>query len=206
MAREAAHALIRTAAGEDSGDPEDLLRGWLDRFTGQPAESFWKYHHQLYRKRPIYWPLQSPKKHFTAWVFHERFGPTTLFTIKQLADDQCRLIEREITPLRPQAATSKAGAKKLDQLLEATEDLREFSTRLQTIANGGYTFCIDDGVLLNAAPLHATAPKLDRNQKAWKELEDEKYEWAQQAMRHWPDRVKEACKTNKSFAIAHGLA
>jgi hypothetical protein len=30
--REAAHALIRTADDEDSGDPEDLLRGWLDRF------------------------------------------------------------------------------------------------------------------------------------------------------------------------------
>jgi hypothetical protein len=24
-------------------------------------------------------------------------------------------------------------------------------------------------------------------------------------MDHWPDRVKEKCKTNKSFAIAHGL-
>ena len=204
--REAAHALIRTCAGEDSGDPEDLLGGWLGRFTGQPTASFWKYHYQLYRKRPIFWPLQSPKKHFTAWVCHERFGPTTLFTVKQLADDQCRLIEREITPLRAQAATSKVAAKKLDQLLEATEDLREFSTRLQTISNGGYTFCIDDGVLLNAAPLHPLLPSWPETKKTWKELEDEKYEWAQQAMKHWPDRVKEACKTNKSFAIAHGLA
>lgn len=204
--REATRALIRTATDETSGDPEDLLRGWLNRFSGQPAASFWKYHHQLYRKRPIYWPLQSPKKHFTAWVFHERFDTTTLFTIQRLADDQCRLIEREITSLRPKAATSKADAKKLDQFLEATEDIREFSTRLQTIANGGYTFCIDDGVLLNAAPLHPLLPSWPETKKAWQELESEKYEWAQQAMKHWPDRVDEACKTNKSFAIAHGLA
>lgn len=38
-----------------------------------------------------------------------------------------------------------------------------------------------------------------------KELEEEKYDWAQQAMEYWPERVKEKCKTNKSFAIAHGL-
>jgi hypothetical protein len=203
---EVARALIRAASDENSGDPEELLRSWLNRFTGQPAASFWKYHQQLYRKRPIFWPFQSPKKHFTAWVFQERFGPTMLFTIKQLADDQCRLIEREITSLRPQSATSKAIAKKVDQLLEATGDIREFSTRLQTIANASYTFCIDDGVLLNAAPLHPLLPSWPETKKAWQELEAGKYDWAQQAMKLWPDRVKEACKTNKSFAIAHGLA
>jgi hypothetical protein len=204
--REAAHSLIRAAADENSADSEELLRAWLDRFTGQPPKSYWKYHCQLYRNRPIYWPLQSPKKHFTAWVFHERFGHTTLFTVKQLADDQRRLIEREIPTLTLQAAKNRAAANKRDKLLEAIEDIQEFSNRLQAIANGGYTFCIDDGVLLNAAPLHSLLPSWPETKRAWRELEDEKYEWAQQAMKHWPDRVKEACKTNKSFAIAHGLA
>ncbi len=31
------------------------------------------------------------------------------------------------------------------------------------------------------------------------------YAWAHQAMDRWPDRVKEKCKKNKSFAIPHGL-
>lgn len=204
--REAAHTLVRTSVAKTSGDPEDLLRGWFDRFTGHPNASFWKYHYQLYRNRPIYWPFQSPNKHFTVWVFHERFGPTTLFTIKQLADDQSRLIEREITTLRPLAATNRAAAKQLDALLESTDDLREFSNRIQTIANHGYTFCVDDGVLLNAAPLHSLLPSWPETKKAWQELEAGKYDWAQQAMKHWPYRVTAACKTNKSFAIAHGLA
>jgi hypothetical protein len=52
-----AHARIRTATGKE-GDPEELLRDWIDRL-------FWKYHLQLYRKRPVYWPLQSPKKKCT---------------------------------------------------------------------------------------------------------------------------------------------
>jgi hypothetical protein len=37
-------------------------------------------------------------------------------------------------------------------------------------------------------------------------LERGDYDWEYQAMDRWPDRVKEKCKTNKSFAIAHGLA
>jgi hypothetical protein len=204
--QETAHALIRAAASEDKGGPEDLLRSWLDRFAGQPLVSFWKHHLQIFRNRPIYWPLQSPKKYFTAWVLHERFGPTTLFTIKQLADDQRRLIERELPALALQAAKNRAAANKRDELLETIEDIQEFSNRIQTIANGNYTFCIDDGVLLNAAPLHPLLPSWPETKKAWKELEAEKHEWAQQAMKHWPDRVKEACKNNRSFAIAHGLA
>ena len=31
------------------------------------------------------------------------------------------------------------------------------------------------------------------------------YNWARQAMDHWPQRPKEECKNDKSFAIAHGL-
>ena len=84
------------------------------------------------------------------------------------------------------------------------DDLREFSSRLKAHIDVGYQSCIDDGVLLNAAPLHDLLPSWRETEKAWKELESGKYDWAHQAMRHWPDRVTEACSTNRSFAIAHG--
>ena len=42
--------------------------------------------------------------------------------------------------------------------------------------------------------------------KAWQELEEGKYDWGFHATDHWPERVKEKCKTNKFYAIAHGLA
>jgi hypothetical protein len=35
-------------------------------------------------------------------------------------------------------------------------------------------------------------------------MERGEYDWAQQAMDHWPDRVKRKCQTDKSLAIAHG--
>lgn len=195
---------IRSAT-DTEGDPVEILRGWLDRFAGTPDKSFWKYHHQLYRKRPVYWPFQSPKKTFTLWVFHEKIGPNTLHTLKDLTDVRLNLLERQITDLRPAAATNRAKEKELQKLLEQSDDLREFSNRLKVHIDAGYTSCIDDGVLLNAAPLHDLFPSWTETAAAWKELKAEKYEWSHQAMRHWPDRVTEACRSNRSFAIAHNL-
>lgn len=195
---------IRSAT-DTEGDPVEALRGWLDRFTGTPDRSFWKYHHQLYRKRPVYWPFQSPKKTFTLWVFHEKIGPNTLHTLKDLTDVRLNLLERQITDLRPAAAIHRAKEKELQKLLEQSDDLREFSNRLKIHIDAGYTSCIDDGVLLNAAPLHDLFPSWTDTAAAWKELKAAKYEWSHQAMRHWPDRVTEACRSNRSFAIAHNL-
>lgn len=192
-------------ATDTEGDPVEALRGWLDRFTGTPETSFWKYHHQLYRKRPVYWPFQSPRKTYTIWVFHEKIGPNTLHTLRDFVTERLNLLEREITDLRPAAATNRAKAKQLDKLLEMGDDLREFAARLKAHIDTGYQSCIDDGVLLNAAPLHDLLPSWPDTRPAWKELEAGKYDWAHQAMRHWPDRVTKACRTNRSFAIAHGL-
>jgi len=205
LGRSAAQEAIRTALGE--GDPTDALRGWLGRFTGQPAQSFWRYHHQMYRKRPVYWPFQSPKRSYTVWVFHEKLGPDTLFRIRnEFAEPRLRLAEREIADLRVRAMKDRKAAKELDRMIDLADDLRAFIEKLRAITDRGYTPRIDDGVLLNAAPLHEVLPSWPDTKAAWKELSAGKYDWAHQAMAYWPDRVKAACLTNTSFAIAHGLA
>ena len=204
MGPEAAREAIKTALGE--GDPTDALRGWLDRFTGQPAQSFWRYHSQMYQKRPVYWPFQSPKRLYTVWVFQEKMGPDTLFRIRnEFVEPRLRLAEREIADLRVRAVNDRKAAKELDRVLDFADDLRAFVERLRAISDRGYTPKIDDGVLLNAAPLHEVLPSWPDTGVAWEELEAGKYDWAHQAMAYWPDRVKAACLTNKSFAIAHGL-
>lgn len=38
----------------------------------------------------------------------------------------------------------------------------------------------------------------------WERLERGDYDLSHVAMRYWPERVRETCKANKSFAIAHG--
>ena len=121
-------------------------------------------------------------------------------------EERLRLLDREITDKRVSAGTSRRLQKEVDKLLDVADDLREFSKQIKEITDRGYTPHIDDGVLLNAAPLHSLLPSWPETRKAWDELAAEKYEWAQQAMEYWPDRVKATCLTNKSFAIAHGLA
>ena len=75
--------------------------------------------------------------------------------------------------------------------------------RLPVAASGPH---LDAGVLLNMAPLWEIVPSWQKDpKKAWEALENGEYDWAYQAMDHWPDRVKEKCKTDKSLAIAHGM-
>ena len=81
-----------------------------------------------------------------------------------------------------------------------------FINKTNAIIQKAYTPNIDDGVLINAAPFWGILPSWADTKKAWQELEAEKYDWAHQAMDHWPDRVRGKCKTNKFFTIAHGLA
>jgi len=195
---------IKIAFGE--GDSLELLQVWFNRFTGLPKDSFWKYHFKLYRKRPVYWPFQSPERRYTIWVFHERLTRDTLFQIKNdIIEPRLRMTERAIVDLRPKAQRDRQARKELDGLLELRDDLAEFSKRLWAVGEKGYRPHIDDGVLLNAAPLHELLPSWPETEKAWADLENGKYDWAQQAMEFWPERVREKCRTNRSLAIAHGL-
>jgi hypothetical protein len=68
---------------------------------------------------------------------------------------------------------------------------------------------LDDGVLLNFAPLWRLVPQLSSWQaecrSAWEKLADEHFDWAHLAMHLWPERVVPNCQKDRSLAIAHGL-
>ena len=197
--------IIKAATGKE-GSPEDLLRQYLDR-------TFFKLHIQQYRKRPVYWLLQSPRKKYGVWIFHERLNKDSLFRIStEYVEPKISLLESKIKELRARRDASegrekRAIQKEMDALIDTLEDVREFKKRLDYITKErGFVPHIDDGVLLNMAPLWELIPSWQREpKKAWEALERGDYDWSHQAMDHWPERVKEKCKTNKSYAIAHGL-
>jgi len=65
---------------------------------------------------------------------------------------------------------------------------------------------IDDGVILRIAPLWEVIPIWKSEpKKFWERLQDGQYDWSHIAMHYWPNRCLEQCRTNKSYAIAHGL-
>lgn len=195
---------IKAALGE--GNSRSLLLNWFDRFTGQPANSFWKYHFQMYRKRPVYWPLQSPGRKFTVWVFHERITKDTLYSIRNtIIEPRIRLAERNVEELRVRSERDRSARQELERTIDLADDLRAFSAAIKAVTDRGYYPRIDDGVLLNASPLWTLLPSWPETKKAWQSLEEGEYDWSGQAMEYWPERVKKACIANRSYAISHGL-
>ena len=201
----AAAEVIANGTG-GSGDQENKLRWYLETI-------FYRWHIGRYRKRPVYWFLQSPRKRFGVWVFHERLTKDTLFRIRsEYVQPKIRLIESQIADIQNRANVAEGKEKRrlgkeMTPLHDIVDDVREFERRLKYISEvRGYTPHIDDGVLLNMAPLWELISSWQAEpNKAWEELGAGKYDWSYQAMDHWPERVREKCKTNKSFAIAHGL-
>jgi len=217
-----AERLIRTAAG-GHGELRDRLEAYL-------LGPFFKAHVRQYRKRPVYWLLQSPKQRYSVYLFHERATDQTLaliqgnrylggriFQLRQQLEDTSRRAEaasgREKTALKRRAA----------ELAEELADLEAFDKAITETnsepvvdakgrpAQAKWVPELDDGVLLNAAPLYRLTPawkkadaKLDPA-KAWEALRKGEYPWARTAMRYWPRETLEACKQNRSYRIAHGL-
>jgi hypothetical protein len=73
------------------------------------------------------------------------------------------------------------GARKLAKDIERQEDLiselRDFEDKLRRAANLHLEPDLNDGVVLNIAPLHELVPWKEA-EKYWKELLDGKYEWS----------------------------
>jgi hypothetical protein len=204
-----ASEVVSTILGE--GNPEALLRSYLER-------DFWKRHLQQYRKRPVYWLLQSPAKSFSVYVFHERATRDTLPLIlgTRYVTGKINQLKNRMDEVRTDMKSAEGRArKKMEKDLEELEtgllDLEAFEAAIRRVLEQkdergetvGWAPEIDDGIILNLAPLRELMPSWKEQDKFWQELEEGKYDWSYTAMRYWPDRVLQKCKTNKSFDIAH---
>jgi hypothetical protein len=197
-----AQEVIQQAAGGD-------LRKYLEK------DFFTQHHIKQYRKRPVYWPIQSSKRSYGFVLFHEKIDRNTFYALQQepylptkRRAVQLRLEELGKKVLTVQGAARKPIEKEMDELRQLGEELAQFAKDLDAITRGGYepeADWIDDGVILRMAPLWSVIPLWKSEpKKYWDELAAGKYDWSRIAMKYWPERVKQACKKNKSYAIAHG--
>jgi hypothetical protein len=184
---------------------------------------FFKSHVKRYRKHPIYWLIQSPKKSYGIYLLNEKTTPDTLSLLRgnRYLGGRLNRLQQDQTSLSKAVLKGDKGArKKAGEIAELLEELQEFDRRLEAATRvpakdkDGRNVTVrwepelDDGVYINAAPLHELLPSWrDVNpKKAWQELAAGDYDWSKTAMRYWPQRVITKCKDNKSYAIAHGLA
>jgi hypothetical protein len=186
------------------------------------ARDFFKAHVQQYRKRPIYWLLQSPKRLYSLYVFHERVTADTLHLIRgtRYLGGKLNGVRLRLEELAPAIAAAPPGParKRLERESDAATallaDLEAFDRALAAVTTqvnergeiAGWRPERDDGVLINLAPLWPLLPAWAAEpRKAWEALARGDWDWAFTARRYWPDRVAAACRRNKSYALAHGL-
>lgn len=148
----AAAEVVATATGR-SDNSEAELRRYFER-------TFFKEHIRQYRKRPVYWLLQSPGKTYGVWLFHERLTPDTLYRIRgeEYVGSKLRLLDIQLGDLRQkhdaaEGRKRRSLEKQIDELGSVVGDIRAFAERIDAILQRGYTPHIDDGVLINMAPL-----------------------------------------------------
>lgn len=150
---------------------------------------FFEYHIKRYsksrRKAPIYWLLQSPKRNYGLWLYYPRLDSDILFkALMHYVDPKIRMEEarlEEYEGRRRQADTGSREARQAEKDAakqeEVLADLHEFRDRLDRAAKLYLRPDLNDGVVLNAAPLHELVPWKEAKNK-WDELLAGEYEWS----------------------------
>lgn len=165
------------------------LKDLRDYFRRPGKGGFWDDHMSRYsksrRKAPIYWLLQSSKKNYAIWLYYHRLDKDLLFkALVNYVEPKIRLEDSRLETLRTQkAAAGDSGreAKRLGKDVERQEEflseLRDFEDKLRRAANLHLEPDLNDGVVLNIAPLHELVPWKEAK-TYWQELLDGQYEWS----------------------------
>lgn len=196
------------------------LRDWFrNQKASELGRNFFDFHIGRYsksrRKAPIYWRLcTSPgrgQSEYGIWLYYPRLTDDTLWTVlNEYVGPKCQLEERRLEELRDRVASADGAERRqaesdIEEKELLLEELRWFESELRKVAERGYAPDLDDGVVINMAPLHSVIPWKEP-EKIWTRLEEEEYDWSKLAMQYWPDRVRQKCSEDPSLAIAHGLA
>jgi hypothetical protein len=194
------------------GTPD--LRTYFRRPSGFFESHKKRYSQKRGRKAPIYWPLSTASGSYTLWLYYHRLTDQTLYAaVNKYLDPKLGEVEGSIAQIEADLRISSGQeATRLRDRLNASRlfagELRELRDELLRIAALPYRPNLNDGVIVNAAPLNRlfrlrSWAKDTRN--VWTKLESGAYDWSHLAYTLWPERVKETCKRDRSVAIAHGF-
>jgi hypothetical protein len=159
-----------------------------DYFRKPGKGGLWENHVARYfksrRKAPIYWLLQSSKKNYALWLYYHRLDKDLLFkALVNYVEPKIRLEASRLDTLRNQKASSgesgkvKRIAKEAEWQEDFLSELRDFEDKLRRAAGLHLEPDLNDGVVLNIAPLHELVPWKEATE-CWEELLAGKYEWS----------------------------
>ena len=201
-------ARVRQMADRVHWTLPEHLRTWL-------AHEFFALHIKRYsksrRKAPIYWQLATASGSYSVWLYLHALTRDTLFRVQhEYASPKVLHEEQRLESMRREFGENPSRTER--RQLEAQESLvAELRTFLEEVARVAPLWQpnLDDGVVINFAPLWRLVPHCASWQKevksTWNALCEGKYDWAHGAMHLWPERVVPKCARDRSLAIAHGL-
>lgn len=190
----------------DSKDHD--LRAWL-------AASFFEHHLKRHsksrRKAPILWQLAVPSGRYSIWLYAHSLTTDTFFQIQNdVVTPKLAHEERQLASLMQGAGTNPSAMerKEIAAQVAFVDEVRQLLDEIKRVAPL-WIPSLNDGVVLTMSPLWRLVPQHKTWQKElkskWHLLGAGKYDWADIAMRLWPERVVPKCATDRSLAIAHGL-
>lgn len=191
--RDLAEAVSRAAAVLGGSDDElseavATLMPNKPSLAGYLRGQFSKQHLTMYsksrRKAPIYWQLQVPSKNWGVWLYAPKLSREMLFALVRVSEQRKRLAERQIAHLNRESETGESSrkasevAKELEVEQKLAVELGTFNAEAEQIANLGWEPDLNDGMVLNAAPLADLFPGWRDAARYREELRAGKYEWA----------------------------
>ena len=212
-------AVIQQIYPDETSEVLEQIAGWLGARDASTrdwfARSFFEFHIKQYSKRrriaPIYWQLATPSASYSVWLYYHRFTKDTLFrALNEYVEPKVKYEETKLAQMRqdlgPELSTSQRN--KLEAQEAFVDELRGFRQELTRVAPL-WNPDLNDGVIINFAPLWRLVPQHRQWQKeckvCWDKLVAGDYDWAHLVMQLWPERVVPKCLDDRSLAIAHGL-
>jgi hypothetical protein len=163
------------------------------------------------RKAPLYWQLSVPSGSYSVWLYYPRLEHDSFFKVQNdLVIPKLRHEESKLERLRKEGGQSPTTGQRKEIGAQETfvEELRAFLDEVKRVAPL-WNPNLDDGAIINFAPLWRLVPQHRDWQKdckgTWDELCDGEYDWSHLAMHLWPGRVVPKCQADRSLAIAHNL-
>lgn len=156
--------IISCMESEFGEENVDTLLTEMKRILGKDLDAwlsteFFKKHTSQYKKRPIIWHVKSERGGFECLLYYHKLDQDTLqklkyqYLSKTLDFNNNKLHEQQEKLKTIGDKDARDIYKMIEELEETIDDINDFDKKSDAILKKGYAPVIDDGVMVNIAPL-----------------------------------------------------
>jgi hypothetical protein len=185
------------------------LREWIRRPDGFFADHLMRYS-KSNRRAPIYWPISTTSGGLTLWLYYPRISAAMLAACVnrlRVGDDALRIEEDRLVTSRRAGTLPSNGQERLDRLGSERVERTALREALRELVDRNFQPHLDDGAVVNAAPLAAwfrNRTWRETTREKWEEIQNGEHDWSHLALWLRGEEVLARCRTERDLAIAHG--